>query len=387
MADSFTESTSNSFFGRIWSSILGALFGLACALLSVPVLYWNEGRTNFADVARKAISVPADARSTEGEGKLVSVTGALTTPDVVGDPQYLRAGNHIALRRDAEMYAWEEEKTEKEEKQLGGSSKTITTYSYKTDWTSRPHDSSDFRHSEGHENPSMPVHSETFYASTARLGAFDFNPAQAELPSFHRLQVSSRDDLAGSASGARMGSGESQTPQGEVLYQGRGSSSRPVVGDVRISFEAIEPLPTATMFGRREGTKIVAAAISSDETFLRVLEGTREAAIGELATEHSMTTCLLRLAGFVMMWLGTAALFGPINTFMDIVPIAGSAGRFLVTLALFPITFAISTVVILVSIVAHSLVAMSLVALACIGAVIFHFKRKHADAPRPSPAV
>lgn len=387
MSDSFTEVTSNSFLGRLWSSVGSALIGLVCALLSVPVLYWNEGRLNFAEVAKSALAVPADGHGQDGEGKLVSVTGAMTSPDVVGDPVYLRAANHIALARVAEMYAWEEEKDEKEEKQLGGGSKTVTTYKYKTDWTAHPEHSSSFRHPDGHQNPSMAVHGEKFYASSAKVGAFEFTPAQTELPSFRRLSVSPRDVLSGSASGARMGGGEVATAQGDYLFQGRGSLGSPAVGDLRISFEAVEPMATATLFGRREGSKVVTASVGSDDTFLRVLEGDRATAIDALATEHSITTWLLRLAGFLMMWLGTAALFGPINTFLDIVPIAGSAGRFLVTAALFPITFAISAVVILVSIVAHSLILMSLVALACLGGVIFFVKRRRGASPSVNPAM
>ncbi|MBS2029424.1 MAG: TMEM43 family protein [Deltaproteobacteria bacterium] len=381
MADSFTDVTYNSLGGRLVKSVGGALIGLLLAVLSFPLLWWNEGRINLADVAKKAVAVTADG-SGGGEGALVSVTGPVTTTDQVGDPSYLKPGNYLRLERNAEMWAWHETKHEREEKQLGGSSKTITTYDYDEGWSSHPQDSAEFRHEEGHDNPPMRVASQIFRATSAKLGAFTFDPGEAELPSAEKLQPAPGDYLVGNVQrGGTRTSEVGPTVAGEYIFDGQGSLAHPRVGDERISFLAVKPLASATLFGKRAGSTLVAAMVGDGDRFFRVLHGTREEAIDTLQTEHTVTTWLLRLAGFLMMWLGAAAVFRPINTFLDIVPMVGGAGRFLVTLVLFPITLTVSLAVIIVSAIAHSLILSALVALGIIvGAIVYFKKRRPAAA-------
>ena len=376
MGDSFTDVTYNSLGGRLVKSVGGALVGLLLAVLSFPVLWWNEGRINLADVAKKAVSLTADG-SGGGECELVSVTGAVSTTEQLGDPTYLKPGNYLLLERNAEMWSWKETSHSREEKQLGGSSKTVTTYDYDETWSPHPQDSSGFRHADGHENPPMRIESQTFHASSAKLGAFTFDPGDAELPSAQKLQPSPGDYLVGNVQrGGTRNSEVGPIVAGEYLFDGSGSLAHPRVGDERISFLAVKPLSNATLFGKRSGSTITAAMVGDGDRFFRVLNGTRDEAIQTLQTEHNMTTWLLRLAGFLMMWLGAAAVFGPINTFLDIVPIVGGAGRFLVTLVLFPITLGISVVVIVVSAIAHSLILSALVALGMIAGAIVYFKKR-----------
>lgn len=388
MGDSFSEVSYNSFGSRLMKSVGGAVIGLLLAVCSFPVLWWNEGRTNWGDVAKKAAVVSPAATGTDGEGKLVSVTGPLTATERVGDPQFLKAGPYLELDRKVEMYAWKETKKSKEEKQVGGGSKTITTYDYARTWSEHPQASDEFRHPDGHENPAMTLQSQSFKAHSARLGSFEFDPESAELPGAQAFTPAPGDYLVGGAlRGAQAARTNEVAPQqmGEYLFQGKGTLESPRVGDVRISFEAVKPLAEATLFGQRAGSKIEAATVDKD-TFYRVLAGSRAQAIDTLQTEHTVTTWLLRLVGFLMMWLGAAAVFGPINTFLDIVPIAGSAGRFMVTVALFPITLGISVLVIITSIIVHSLVAMIIVGLGAAAAVAFFVKKRRAPAS-PAPGM
>lgn len=44
MSDSFTEVTSQSWFGRIGGAIKGILFGFILILAGIVLLFWNEGR-------------------------------------------------------------------------------------------------------------------------------------------------------------------------------------------------------------------------------------------------------------------------------------------------------------------------------------------------------
>jgi hypothetical protein len=151
-------------------------------IVSFPLLWWNEGRTDMSSVAKTAVVVPADGSKADGEGKLVSITGDLKTRDQVGDPDYIKPGTHLAMNRKVEMYAWVETKETKTEKQLGGGSKETTTWKYDLKWTDVPKSGDDFEHPEGHTNPPQPVASHKWFAKDGEVGAFEFAPSDIELP-------------------------------------------------------------------------------------------------------------------------------------------------------------------------------------------------------------
>ena len=44
MSDTFTEVTSQSWFGRIGGAIKGILIGFILLIVGVGLLFWNEGR-------------------------------------------------------------------------------------------------------------------------------------------------------------------------------------------------------------------------------------------------------------------------------------------------------------------------------------------------------
>ena len=77
-----------------------------------------------------------------------------------------------------------------------------------------------------------------------------------------------------------------------------------------------------------------------------------------------------------MMWFGLMMFFGPINALLDIIPFLGSAGRFLIGIAMFPIALILSSVTILLSIIAHSPILLVLFLAALIGGGYFLYQKK-----------
>ena len=65
-----------------------------------------------------------------------------------------------------------------------------------------------------------------------------------------------------------------------------------------------------------------------------------------------------------------------INTLLDIIPFLGSAGRFLVSVVMFPIAFILSVVTILISIIAHSPILLTLVFVAMGAGGYFLYQKK-----------
>ena len=167
----------------------------------------------------------------------------------------------------------------------------------------------------------------------------------------------------------------------KYLFKGSGTLAQPEIGDVRISFSALRPGAKVTLFGVLDGGQ-VRAYKDKESTLFRALAGSREEAIQTMHSEYQTVGWLLRLVGFLMMWFGLILFFGPINTLLDVIPFLGSAGRFLIAVAMFPIALLLSFVTILLSIIAHSPILLTLVfvGMAAGGYFLYQKKKKKAAA-------
>ena len=361
MSDVYRSVTNRSLGDNLIDSVKGMLVGAVLFAVAFPLLWWNEGRTDISGVAKKAVVVSATATSSTGEGKLVSITGELKPDGTLADPDFLK---WTRLRREVEQFAWVESKATKTEKKLGGGSQEITTYTYDQKWTQSPRDADDFAHPEGHANPKLDVSGRTFYAPHANVGLYGFAPEDIELPPARPITLTA-ELLASSAF----------KKTGDYLYRGKGSADAPRLGDVRVSFSALESGRRVTAYGQRQGTSIVPYLHEGKDKLYRVVDGTHEA-IATLHGEHTTTTWILRLVGFLFMWFGMALVLGPINAVLDIVPFIGSTGRALTGVALFPIALVLSGITVLTAIVAHNPILLLFVVAAVIGGAAFFIQRR-----------
>ena len=180
------EVTTESWGSRLGSSFKGVLTGGVLFIAAIPLLFWNEGRAVKTAKALEegeaaCVSLPSpDSIDPKYEGKLVHLTGNAVTQDTLTDGLFpgisLKA---IELSRRVEYYQWVESESTREEKQVGGSVKKITTYSYSKKWVSQPEDSSSFKEA-GHDNivHYTGVENENQNAANVTLGAFTLTPGQ-----------------------------------------------------------------------------------------------------------------------------------------------------------------------------------------------------------------
>jgi len=369
MSDSYSEVSYRGLGDNLVDSIKGVLVGIVLFVVSFPVLWWNEGRTDMSNVAKKAVVVKADGSDkASGEGKLIAVTSELKPEGTLSDPDFIKPGPYVSLRREVEMYAWVETVTKKEEKKLGGGTKVTKTYTYDKKWTSHPEDSSEFHVPEGHENPPLTVRGQSWSADKAYVGAYSFAASSVQLPPARPLSLD-----ASKLVGAR------GRKDGEYVFIGRGGGvTDPRLGDVRIAWRAVEGGRKVTLYGQGSGTEVVAYMYKGEDKLHRVVDGTHEEAIATLKSEHNMITWILRIVGFLMMWFGLALVLGPINAVLDIIPFLGSAGRALTGIALFPIALVLTGLTIIVSIVAHSPILLVVVIAVFAGAAGFWIKTRSA---------
>ncbi len=361
MSDQFVKVVHTGFLRRMANSIFGVLFGILLFFGSFVVLWMNEGRIDYSAVAAPSQVANADRVDPATDGKYVSITGALTASEAVGDDPYLNPGPYVRLERNVEMYAWVQESSSETTSNTGGSSTTKTTYTYKQQWTSSPADSSNFEVPQGHSNPSMAIQSETRLAPSATLAAYQVDIQTLEIPDGKALPLTRTI--------VRLGD-ESQLVD-NYIYSGTGTPGTPKIGDLRISYTALASGERVTAFGVQKGGQLTPYMYRGETQFYRALSGDRTTAIATLRSEYVTLGWILRIVGFFMMWIGLMLCFNPISTFLDILPIAGKASGCLISGASAGAALVLTTITVIIAVIAHNVFLLAILLALIIGGAAF----------------
>jgi len=366
MPNSFTTTTTTGYGTRIGKSFGGVIVGILLFLGSFGVLFWNEGRTDLASVAKKSVELPTGAVTTDAalQGQFVSASGVVTSTEALGDDAFLKPGKYLAVDRSVEMYAWVEKKTENSNTNVGGSETTQTTYDYTMEWTNDPMSPSEMEYSADHENPALSLSDDSFTVANLTVGSYAVS-GTADLPSTSALTLAKDNVIL--SDGAILSGG--------YVFQGTGTATSPKLGDIRVSYSTLTPGFEGTAFGTLQSGKIVKYTNEDGDSLFRVFDGSRSEAITTLHSEFVTMGWILRLVGFFMMWFGLAGILGPISTLLDILPFLGSTSRFVVSAVTLPIALVLTTITVIVSMIMHSLIALIVVAALVIVAAVLIAKR------------
>ena len=336
MSDHYTEVTTEGWGQRLGGSLIAALIGLVLVVVSIGLLYWNEGRAVTASRAlgrgaAAIVEVAASPVDVSANGKLVHVSGMMQPTTPARDPVFGVSGEGLLrLSRTAEMYQWKEESHAQSQQSVGGSKTTETTYTYQHVWSAQPIASAQFKVRDGHQNPPMEVRSAVFDGGEVRLGAYRGDPPLLnKLATFAALPVQSAPPPGYQASG-------------DGFYRGQ-DPNQPAVGDVRVTFGGI-PAQTVSVAGALSGGVLTAYRDANGYTIALAEPGAVTAAglfHDEMRSEGRLTW-ILRGVGFVMMLIGFVCISRPLTMLFAVLPFLESmvgAGAFLVALTLaVPIT-------------------------------------------------
>jgi hypothetical protein len=382
VSDSISVVTERGLGSRLGRSIKGVLIGIVLFGLSFPVLFWNEGRAvkrhrDLQEGAGAVVTVQASEVDPANESKLVHMLGIAETDAVLEDSTFGVSANAIHLRRNSEMFQWVEDEDTRTEKQLGGSEKEITTYTYEKEWSEYAHDSSGFHEPSGHQNPPFLYPSEAWTADDVSLGAFQLHPVMIDdVGGFERVTPPTPDE------------GTGWERAGDMLsWSAAPDSPEPQVGDLRIHFEAAPPADVAVV-GVQRGNGFVPWTGSEGSSVIKLSMGpqTAEQMFAALESENRKITWILRGIGFAMMAFGLMLLVGPVAVLGDIVPFVGDLLRFGAALFAGTVAFALSLITIAVGWVAYRpLVGVPLLVLAIAGllALIWAGRSKRIREPVP----
>lgn len=376
MADQFEEVEVIGWGSRLANSCLGVVIGLVLFFGAFFLLFWNEGRVDLSPIAKTAVEISAASPNASAQGKLVSTTGLLTSPQLLSDDLFLKPGKYIALHRAVEMFAWVEHKETKTQKNIGGSETKTTRYTYTKEWTSDPEDSDSFQYSQGHPNPEgskssgfhyiysstakrngtyrlieKPIADQNYRVANAKVGVYHLDLNKIDLPELSRLPLNQQNVKLDS----------NVTLAGEYLYNGKQTLANPAVGDLRIRYSSLPQGSTATVFGKLEEADRLAPYFAERNTKLyQIFLGGRDAAIAKLASDYELMLWILRFVGFLMMWFGLIFAFGPISVFLDVIPLLGTISESVTAAGSFLIAFVLSAITIIVSMLLHNLAALGI---------------------------
>ena len=333
--DSLTETTTTSWLSRMGSSLGGVLIGIILLPCAIFLLSWNEGRAVTAATGLKRglstiVEVSTETVHPQNNSKLVYLNGPMTGVTPAVDPwNKLTATGLLRLQRKVEMYQWLEKESETKTNNVGGSQTTQRTYTYSLDWAETAHNSAQFKVQAGHQNPAMPLKSQTFDASPIKIGAFTLDKSLVQdLTNFESIET-----LTEAPQGYKV--------QGNMLYKGA-SVDQPALGDIRVTYSAIAAQTYSIAAQQNNGTLTTYHDTKNDYKIALLEPGVVSAQklFADQASTEKIITWACRIGGFLLLLVGL--IMAPLSMLVAFLPFLEGlvgVGTFFVALGLaLPIT-------------------------------------------------
>jgi hypothetical protein len=303
--DSFTEVTTQSWGQKIAGSLIGLVLGPILVIGACGALFWNEGRAvqtarSLTEGAAIVVDVPSSPVSLANQGLLVHVTGELKAATRLSDADFGVTSDAVRLIRDVAMYQWKEESKSETRKNAGGSEETVTTYTYRREWSGKPIDSTKFKQPGLHENPPMTISDRDVVARDATLGAFRLGEN-----AIRRFNTDTRLEFDPSvADTVRKTTGRPVAVAAGQIYLSEDPGS-PRIGDYRIGYRIV-PVGTASMVARQTDTELTGYQSKAGDVILLAHTGSQSAAEMFKAAQDAnrVLTWILRAVFAMLMFIG-----------------------------------------------------------------------------------
>jgi len=321
-----TVTTSQSWFSRIGSSIKNVFVGIIFVLVSIILLFWNEGRAVKTDQSLKegasaVISVSSEKLDPVNEGKLIHFSGETRTPGVLTDTDFGVGSAAVKLRRIVDVYQWKEDTKTVTKEKLGGGTETTTTYSYSKDWSDRLIDSSNFKESETHVNPSAKIfENKEWIAEPVSIGAFTIPEDLLQTLSGYQPFTITSEMLTSLPYDVQ----EKIDLTGNMIYFQTDDATMPQIGNTRVRYEIIIP-QAISIIAKQSSSALVPYVTSNGRAISMIQTGIHTAKDmfeGAVSGNRTMTWAL-RLLGTLIMFIGLRMTLGVLPIVSSFIPFVG----------------------------------------------------------------
>lgn len=361
-----------------FSSVVGALIGLALFVGSFPLHLWNERRAvkterSLAEGQKTFVKADAAQLDRTQDGKLVYLSGEAKAAELLTDPATHLRVPALVLERHSEMYQWDESS-----KKSGNNDRT---YTYDRRWKSGLENSSNFHDQTGHRNPDRYVFpSGSTTVPQAALGAFRVPAAILQKLDANMPWLPEQKQLAELPAEVRS---RAQISDGQ-LFLGK-SPAAPEIGDERVKFSIVPP-GAISVLARQVGDSLAEHATSNGYTIALAEAGTvaPDVMFQHAFSANRVLTWVLRGLGTFLMFLGARLIIEPLTKITDWIPLFGGLIDAGATLASGLLAIVLSAVTVALSwFVVRPLLSIGLFAAA--GALLWFAKRGRSSGVSSQP--
>ena len=283
----------------------GMFFGFMLVLVSVFLLFWNEGRAvknakMYRESTETVIPVSARLIDPSNEGKLVHLTGLARPVDTLKDTAFGFSVNAVKLRRIVEMYQWKEESDSGNSEKAAEDSGKVENYTYYKTWSQYPIHSSLFKNPEGHQNPEMPYPPKFYNADEVKVGKFFLARGLfLKMTGYEDLPVEKIEKKRGPGNPGK----KLNIYEGKIYIQS--DPHNPVIGDVRIFYKTVMP-PVVSVIAKQSGSSLQPYTTEERQelALLRVGSHTAEEMFEQNQHQLNFFAWVFRVIGFVLSSTG-----------------------------------------------------------------------------------
>jgi hypothetical protein len=299
--------------------IAGIFIGILFVIGGLILLWWNEGRTVKTESAIKEaeanyIDVESSSINKDNDGKLIASNGLQTREDKINDSLFGVIVDSSKMERVVEVYQWVEE--------CSKDSDDVETCTYEKKWVDELVDSSDFKESTAHTNPTtMKYESKTFIAKNVKAGEFVIPEDMVKTLSTKENVVLSEDNDDQRYAEHQLGLKITE----DGAYYTDVVNNTPEVGNTRVSFK-YNNAPYVSFMGVQKGNTIEAYKAKSGYKIYHIYEGQHkgEAMIQMMRDSNRMIKIICRVVGILLVIIGLLSVISPIQKLASYVPILGS---------------------------------------------------------------
>ncbi|KTC98652.1 TMEM43 family protein [Legionella erythra] len=384
------EITTRSWGSRLKDALVGILIGIVLIVAAIALSFWNESHSlhtaqSLEQAQKVLVSVPNAPIDEKNNMKVVYLSGEAATEDKLTDSVLGITVTAIRLNRQVEMYQWQEKTETRTESQMGGSERTVKTYTYNKTWSDSVIDSSRFKEPQGHQNPSsMPIQPQQQYAKQVKVG--DFSLPESLIT---QIDVSKPIDLKPvNADALKNQYNKPVHVNGDQIYLGQ-DPQNPAPGDLRINLNAVYP-QTVSIVAQQTGNTLQPYLAPAGETVLLLVTGQQspEQMFKQAQSENTMLAWILRGVTLLMLIGGFSLILNPLVVLADVLPFLGTLVGFGTGFVAFLLGLSVWIIITAIAWFAtRPLMSVGLIVLLVVGAYLLIKARakKAAAVPAPSP--